>query len=419
MILTQSGGMIIKPISQLLGALLSLIYDGLDAIGLQAGIIGVSIIIFTFVIRLCLFPLTLKQNKSSKISNYIQPEINKIAKKYKGKKDQQSMLAQQQEVRELQEKYGVNMTSGCLTSFLQLPIFLALYRVIQNVPAYVSKVYDMYKPIADSIKSNDKVTLALEQFAEGKSGISFKAEGCTTNTIIDALAQFQTDTWDEFVATISDSNVINAISANKGSIHDAYSFLFGINLTTVPGFVLSAALLIPILSMVFQFLSIHATPQQAAQDPQQEQSMKTMKMFMNIMPIMSFLVCINVPAGVGLYWATGALVSFLTSIGINFYFSHCDMEKVVEKSAKKAAKKIAKRKAKGKKTFMERMQEAAYGQEAGNPSGANRGNVATTSLKNYSSATSANSNSNTKYKAGSLASKANAMQRYNDNGGNK
>lgn len=417
MILTKSGGAILGPISRLLGALLSLIYDGLDAIGLKAGIIGVSIILFTIVIRMLMFPLTFKQNKSGKISNYIQPELNKINKKYKGKKDQQSMMAQQQEIRELQAKYGVNLTSGCLTSFLQLPIFFALYRVILNVPAYVSKVYDMYKPIADSIMNSDK-TKALEEFTKTKSGLSFKADGCTTNTIIDTLAKFESKTWDEFAAFVQNNDVAQAIDNNKGSINDAYSFLFGINLTSVPGFALTAALLIPILSMVFQFLSIHATPQQPAQDPQQEQTMKTMKTFMNIMPIMSFIVCVNVPAGVGLYWAMGALVSCLTSLGVNFYFKHCDMDKVVAKSAEKAAKKAAERKAKGKKTFMERMQEAAYGQEASNSAGTSR-NVANTSLKNYSSATSKNNNANTKYKAGSLASKANAMQRYNDNGGNK
>ena len=150
--------------------------------------------------------------------------------------------------------------------------------------------------------------------------------------------------------------------------------------------------------------------------------MKSMKMFMNIMPIMSFFICVNVPAGVGLYWATGSLISFLTSIGVNIYFNHCDMEKVIAKSVEKAAKKQAKRKAKGKKTFMEKMQEAAYGQAAatGDNSQVNS-RYANTSLKSYTSSTSAKntSNVNNRYKEGSLAAKANAMQRYNDNGGKK
>ena len=79
MLLTQQGGFILKPISKLLGAILSLLYDGLSSLGIIN--IGIAIILFTLLIRLCLLPLMIKQNKSGKIMNYIQPEINKVAKK--------------------------------------------------------------------------------------------------------------------------------------------------------------------------------------------------------------------------------------------------------------------------------------------------------------------------------------------------
>jgi YidC/Oxa1 family membrane protein insertase len=85
---------------------------------------------------------------------------------------------------------------------------------------------------------------------------------------------------------------------------------------------------------------------------------------------------------------------------------------------------MAKRKAKGKQSFWDKMQEAATGQAASAASSANENNpkvnreAATTSLKNYTSNTmNSNSNSNTRYREGSLAAKANAMQRYNDKGG--
>lgn len=426
MFLTQSGGFIMKPISKLLGALLSLIYDGLSALGIVN--IGVAIIIFTVVVRLIIFPLTFSQNKSTKITSYIQPEMNKITKKYRGKKDQDSMIAQQNEVRELQAKYGVNLGAGCLTSFLQLPIFFALYRVILNVPAYVGKIKVLYSDIADAILKNEEVKKKFIEFAGNESTLKgIKLNIDNKNTVIDVLAKFQSGTWDKFNELIAGSKNVNdvttVIDTNVDKINDTYSFLGGIDLTSAPGFALTAALAIPVLSMVFQFLSIHATPQQEPQDPQQAQTMKTMKTFMNVMPIMSFFVCVSVPAGVGLYWATGALVSFLTSIGVNFYFNHCDMEKVVEKSKDKAAKKAAKRKAKGKKTFMEKMQEAAAMQQSmqqqqssNNPAARNAAN---TSLKNYSSAANTNKAQGTKYKAGSLASKANALQIYNENNGGK
>lgn len=413
MLLTQQGGFIIRPISILLGEILSFIYDVLNKIGIVN--IGVAIILFTFIIRLCLFPLMFKQNKSTKVMNYIQPEINKVTKKYKGKRDQESLIAQQRETKAIQDKYGISMTSGCLTSLLQLPIFLALYRVIQNVPAYVDKVYNLYHPIAKTIYDNPDAIQKLTEFQNENASLKVVTlEPGNIDTIIDVLAKFSADTWDKFSALFGNQGaVVDAINANVDEINHAYSFIGGINLTSVPGFALTAALAIPILSMVFQFLSMHATPQQSTGDPAQQASMKTMRMVMNIMPIMSFFVCINVPAGVGLYWAAGSFISFITSVVINYYYNHCDMEKVVEKCKTKAEKKNAKKKKKGKKSFMEKLQEAAYGQQE-EPKVNN--NVANASLKSYNSNTmKAGSNNNVQYRAGSLASKANAMQRYNDN----
>jgi YidC/Oxa1 family membrane protein insertase len=162
---------------------------------------------------------------------------------------------------------------------------------------------------------------------------------------------------------------------------------------------------------------MHVTPQQQAADPAQEQQMKSMKTMMNIMPLMSFFITVSVPAGVGLYWATGSLLSFLTTVGINTYFKHCDMEKIVEKSMERAAKKQAKKAAKGKKSLWDQMMDAAYGageSQAENPKV--NSDMATKSLKSYTSASSNKdtSNGNVQYRKGSLASKANIMQRYND-----
>ena len=163
------------------------------------------------------------------------------------------------------------------------------------------------------------------------------------------------------------------------------------------------------------------TPQQSSGDPAQEQSMKMMKSMMYVFPLMSFFVTVSVPAGLGLYWAAGAFISFLTTVGINFYFKHCDMDKIVEKSKEKAAKKNAKKKASGKKSFMDRMMETAYGGQEASEEGTRINNsVAGQSLKSYTSSTMSKKSSEdgVKYREGSLASKANIMQRYND-GGNK
>lgn len=421
MFLTQQGGFIIRPIAKLFGLIFGLIYDVFDKFGIVS--MGFVIIIFTIIIRLCLTPLMFKSNKSSKITAYIQPEMNKITKKYKGKKDQESILAQQREMRELQDKYGVNMTGSCLTALIQMPIFLALYRVIQNIPAYVSQVKELYLPIANAIYADPASADALNNFKaldEYKSYFaSVSSSANSVNGIIDILAKFPSNAWDAFKETITNSSVISAIADNKDKIVDVNSFIGGIDLTVAPGFALTAAFAIPVLSLVFQFLSMKATPQQSTGDPAQEQSMKMMKGMMYVFPLMSFFITVSVPAGLGLYWATGAFISFLTSVGINTYFKHCDMDKLIEKSKEKAAKKMAKKKASGKKSFMERMQEAAYGGQDPNSNPKVNSDIASQSLKSYSSSTMSKNNSGVKYREGSLAAKANVMQRYKDNDGGK
>ena len=294
MFLTQSGGFNIKPISRLLGAILSLLYRGLNAIGVES--IGIAIILFTLIVRLIIFTLMYKQNRSSKIMSMIQPEINKATKKYRGKTDQQSMMEVQRITKEIQSKYGVSMTSGCLTSLIQLPIFLALYRVIQNIPAYVPKVYDMYKPIATAIQGDSAAQKALEavtadggqQRTNAMKSINYE----NTNTMIDVLANFLRTLWDTFAQKLGNSGaVVDAMTANGNvdNIKQIYNF-FGLDLTAVPHFALTTAIIIPILSLIFQFLSMKVTPMQGSDDPAQQATMGTMKTMMYVMPIFSFIV---------------------------------------------------------------------------------------------------------------------------------
>ena len=410
MLLTKSGGLIIGPISRLLGAILSLLYDGLSNIGIES--IGIAIILFTILVRLLIFPMMYKQNKSSKITAVIQPEINKATKKYRGKTDQQSMMEVQRITKEIQEKYGVNLASGCLTSLIQFPIFIGLYRVIMNVPAYVVKVKELYNPIAMAISNDTKAFEKMKVVVESANDKNMdmllaSVNQSETNSIIDVLAKFPGDMWDKFCTELGNKGaVVDAITANSDQIEKIYNF-FGIDLVSTPKFALTAAIIIPILSFIFQFLSMKVAPMQAGDDPAQQATMGMMRTMMYIFPVFSFFICMSVPSGVGLYWAAGSFISFLTTVCMNAYFKHCDMDKILEKSMAKAAKKIAKKKAKNKKSFMERMQEAAYGQQ---PEEQKKTSHDYGNLKSYSST----NGSGQQYRAGSLASKANIMQNYND-----
>ena len=86
---TKSGTPIIGQIAVVMGWIMNAIYKVLDMVGIQN--LGLCIIIFSILIYLCMTPLQIKQQKFSKLSAIMQPEIQKIQKKYQGKKDQDSM----------------------------------------------------------------------------------------------------------------------------------------------------------------------------------------------------------------------------------------------------------------------------------------------------------------------------------------
>ena len=395
MILINKTGLL-APLYSFMGWIMNTIYNMLNSMGVVS--IGFSIIIFTIVVRLLMFPLTLKSTRSSKIQKFIQPEFNKITKKYKGKKDQQSMMKQQAEIRELQQKYGIKMSSGCVTALIQLPIFFSLYWVIRNIPSYLTKVHSLYEPIAEHIKGSVDYSKFKEFVSQSKmmleSGSLTQKTYNTGEGIIDTLYKFTSSLWNDF-------------STN--------TFL-GINLAEAPGFKWSIALIIPVAALVFQYLStMAAQKQQVITDASQEATMKTMNKFIKIMPIFSFIICITVSAGVGIYWAVGAMISWLTTVFTNAYYDRVDMEKLVEKEMAKAEIRNAKRKASGKKTLMERLTENAAAQQAARENTEGMEKFGGARLKNYTSNTSTQSKDNVKYRQGSIAAKANAMRQYNDN----
>ncbi|SEO40546.1 protein translocase subunit yidC [Amphibacillus marinus] len=97
------------------------------------GNFGIAIILVTLVIRLILVPLNVKQLKSSKSMQDIQPELQGLREKYSSK-DAQTQQKLQQETMELFKKHKVNPAAGCLPVFVQMPIMIGLYHAIMRTP---------------------------------------------------------------------------------------------------------------------------------------------------------------------------------------------------------------------------------------------------------------------------------------------
>ena len=107
-------------ISNLLGHVLRVIFELVNNYGM-------AIIIFTIFVKLLLLPLTIKQTKSTKAMQDMQPKMQEIQAKYKDKPEKQ-----QQEIMKLYQEYKVNPLAGCLPLLIQMPILIGLFTVLRE-----------------------------------------------------------------------------------------------------------------------------------------------------------------------------------------------------------------------------------------------------------------------------------------------
>ena len=342
---------IIHQISWLLGKVMNGIYNVMDGVfGVQN--IGVCIIIFTIIVYTLMNPLTIKQQKRSKMSSVMNPEIQKIQKKYANKKDQASMLKQQEELQTVYEKYGTSPTGGCLPMLIQMPVLFALYPVIQNIPNYVQGVKNVYMPVVNQIMAADGFQKIMEKIGEAKPVLmSAKSyDYSQADTLVNVLYKFQDSTWNTLVDKIpSLQDIVETTTQTMGHLN---SFL-GINIGEAPFTMLMApvkdfsilgiimAAIIPVMAGLTQFISVKLQPQPEV-DPsnQMANSMKTMTY---TMPLFSVFMGFTLPAGLGLYWAISAVVRCVQQLGINKYLSKKSTEELIAENQKKAAKKREKK----------------------------------------------------------------------------
>ena len=198
---TKSGTPIIGQIAVVMGWIMNAIYKVLDMVGIQN--LGLCIIIFSILIYLCMTPLQIKQQKFSKLSAIMQPEIQKIQKKYQGKKDQDSMMKMQEETQAVYEKYGVSMMGSCVQMLIQMPLLFALYRVFLNVPAYVSGVKNNFSTLVDGIMATsgyqDKMTQLvtdLRVMTTPAADFTVSDPTALSNSIVDVLYKMNSAGWE-------------------------------------------------------------------------------------------------------------------------------------------------------------------------------------------------------------------------------
>ena len=349
--LTRVGG-ILGPFAAIFGLVMNSIYNILDLVGIQN--VALTIIIFTLISDILMLPLTIRQQKFTRVSALVQPEIQKIQKKYKGKTDELSQRRLQTETMEVYNRYGASPSSGCLPILISLPIMIALYRIIYNIPSYVQSIGNLFMQVAEPIQalggSGEKILTTLMEELSIK-GVSL--DFADVNTIVDVLNNVKTTGWTTVAeAFAAHPEVVEAINGVKDTIIDINSMPGGLNVLDAPvnfgnGMAgIFPGILIPILAGLTQYLSIKITSgKQKNSTPEQDQMASTMKTMNVTMPLISVWICFTLPAGVGLYWISNALFRTIFSVMINKYYEGKDIEQLTAKQAEKIAEKNAKREA--------------------------------------------------------------------------
>lgn len=341
MVLTKAGS-ILGPIATVLGYVMDILFRFTSSFGVFN--VGLCIILFTIVMKTLMIPLTIKQQKTTKLMSVMNPEIQAIQKKYKGKSDQESMQRQNVEIQAVYEKYGTSMTGGCLPLLIQMPILLALYRVIYNIPAYVPSVRVYFDNVVTPLMGQADYAQKLQEItniATACGGKLDKFDFTNANRLVDMLYKFSTSQWGELQTLFP--AISDVIGQNAAVVERMNTFL-GLNMAEAPGWVPSFAWIIPVLAAVSQWFSTklmsgnQPSTSADAENPM-AQSMKTMT---TTMPLFSAFICITMPAGLGIYWIATSVVTIIQQLIVNAYMDKVNIDDMIAKNLEKVNKKRAK-----------------------------------------------------------------------------
>ena len=329
------------PIASLFGYIMDFLFRITSSFGIFN--IGLCIILFTIITKILLFPLTIKQQKSSKLMSIMSPEIQAVQKKYKGKTDQTSLAKQQIEMKAIYDKYGSNPTAGCLPLLIQLPIILALYRVIYNIPAYVPSVRVFFDNVAKPLSEQPDYINKIAELASGVGMAIEKNDFTNLDKIVDMLYKFTPANWDSLAGIFP--QISSVIEENAVLIEEMNSF-FGINLATAPftGFTsINIAWIIPILAGLTQFISVKLTSNTPPLMDANSTSAQLKKSMMITMPLMSVFFCFTLPSAIGIYWVIQGVLQLIQQLIVNSYMDKVDVDEMIRKNVEKMNKKRAKK----------------------------------------------------------------------------
>ena len=369
---------------------------------------GIALILFTVVIRVILLPLNIKQQKSSARMAKLQPQLQKLQKKYANNKEKY-----QEEMMALYAKENASPTAGCLPMLITMLVLFALIEVVYNPLYYVTNVDKADLNDSNTLISNlysvsyelDKADTDDNTFAKLLETIEKENEGISEDEKYKKLQSELEDIekiekldlsdkqWERVISAVKLHNDIDTgfmldedyitpslakgrpallnfsflnkaggkyadvidIVDDSGKLRETiddfdYTF-FGIKLESFPKWN-NLLVLVPVLSFVFQLLMTFVSQYFTKKNnPAAANAMGGMKIMLYIMPIFSLIITFNFPVGLGIYWVMSSIVGLGQTVFLNMVYTPEHVEELIKKED-------AKKKKSGKKSFMERALEA-------------------------------------------------------------
>ncbi|MFI3174402.1 MAG: YidC/Oxa1 family membrane protein insertase [Bacillota bacterium] len=318
-------GNILGPIAELMSIIYNTIFNLLHNTSMT-GVLGFAIIIFTLIIKTLLFPLTIKQQKSTYKMQALKPEMDAIRDKYANKKDKISQQKMAMEMQDFQKTNGVNMLGGCLPLLLQMPILYALFYVFQNAYVYVDVIGQIYVDIANAIIAIPSETrmdvfspFAADFVDAYKSSDIIKAQPyldlSQTNDLVMLINYIKYDEWNTILAQLGTYGADLQVLLDE---KNAIEMFMMIPLVSNAGLSFPG-IMIPLLAGATTFLQSKITMSQTQTDPDNPAASVT-KTMTYMMPFMMGFFCITMPAGLGLYWTVGNIFGVVQQLVLKNYF---------------------------------------------------------------------------------------------------
>lgn len=337
-----------------MNAIEQFLYNILAGINSLVGNYGVSIIIFTVLMRLLIMPFDYRSRKGMRKMALIQPKINELQKKYG--KDQQKL---QQKQAELMRKEGYNPLSGCLPLLLTWPIMFAMFAAMRGI-ANEQMAMQTFRYLA----GETNIVSAADRFLWVKNIWMADSLFAPLAPDAQALNQLSGDVWRRVYSMLSEGQV-QAIAQNIASIsetaldfstNEAVKASVGTMLVALgqtPGYLAAVAtvpgwtglnfllfsitlyqnynglLILPILAGVSQVLQYKFNPAMTEnQQPQANGQANGMSNFMKyFFPILSVFWCLTSNAGFAVYWVTSTVCMWVQSVIITKILEKKDAQK--------------------------------------------------------------------------------------------